>query len=143
VVLQRPIVEFVTGLRLEQEAKDDTEGIRKPALHLASLIDTHMMAMYALHGRVEVRSKRKRLDDGYGQNYERQTGAKSHDERSGRPSGSGRGYASGYCERFANCEQIQRRAYELFLARGGVHGNDWIDWFTAERELIGSHLRTE
>ena len=40
-------------------------------------------------------------------------------------------------------EQIQRRAYELFLARGGVHGNDWIDWFTAERELIGSHLRTE
>ncbi len=40
-------------------------------------------------------------------------------------------------------EQIQRRAYELFLARGGVHGNNWIDWFTAERELIGSHLRTE
>ena len=39
-------------------------------------------------------------------------------------------------------EQIQRRAYELFLARGGFHGNDWIDWFTAERELIGSHLRT-
>jgi hypothetical protein len=25
------------------------------------------------------------------------------------------------------------------LARDGVHGNDWIDWFTAERELIGSH----
>jgi hypothetical protein len=40
-------------------------------------------------------------------------------------------------------EEIQRRAYELFLARGGVHGNDWVDWFTAERELIGSHLRTE
>jgi NAD(P)-dependent dehydrogenase (short-subunit alcohol dehydrogenase family) len=40
-------------------------------------------------------------------------------------------------------ELIQRRAYELFLARGSVHGNDWIDWFTAERELIGSHLRTE
>jgi hypothetical protein len=40
-------------------------------------------------------------------------------------------------------EQIQRRAYELFLGRGGVHGNDWIDWFTAEKELIGSHLRTE
>ena len=40
-------------------------------------------------------------------------------------------------------EQIQRRAYELFLARGAVHGNDWIDWFTAERELSGSHMRIE
>jgi hypothetical protein len=32
-------------------------------------------------------------------------------------------------------EQIQRRAYELFMARGGTHGCDWADWFTAEQEL--------
>jgi len=38
-------------------------------------------------------------------------------------------------------EKIQRRAYELFLARGGGHSNDWIDWFTAEKELIGSQCR--
>ncbi|MGH7988196.1 MAG: DUF2934 domain-containing protein [Candidatus Binataceae bacterium] len=32
-------------------------------------------------------------------------------------------------------EQIQLRAYQLFLARGGVHGEDMNDWFAAEREL--------
>ena len=32
-------------------------------------------------------------------------------------------------------EDIQRRAYELFIARGGIHGNDQADWFQAEREL--------
>jgi hypothetical protein len=35
-------------------------------------------------------------------------------------------------------DQIQRRAYELFMARGGTHGCDWADWFTAERELTGT-----
>ena len=30
---------------------------------------------------------------------------------------------------------IAQRAYELFLARGGTHGNDIEDWLTAEREL--------
>ena len=35
-------------------------------------------------------------------------------------------------------EEIQRRAYELFVARGGIHGCDWADWFTAEQELIGT-----
>ena len=34
-------------------------------------------------------------------------------------------------------EQIQRRAYELYIARGGTHGCDWADWFTAEQELAG------
>jgi hypothetical protein len=33
-------------------------------------------------------------------------------------------------------EQIQRRAYELFVARGASDGCDWADWFTAEQELI-------
>jgi hypothetical protein len=35
-------------------------------------------------------------------------------------------------------EQIRFRAYEMFLARGGAHGDDWKDWFAAERELRGS-----
>jgi DUF2934 family protein len=32
-------------------------------------------------------------------------------------------------------EQISRRAYELFLARGGEHGHHDEDWSQAEREL--------
>ena len=32
-------------------------------------------------------------------------------------------------------EEIERRAYELFLARGEVRGYDQDDWFQAEREL--------
>lgn len=38
-------------------------------------------------------------------------------------------------------EQIQRRAYELFIARGAAHGGDWADWFTAEQELTASSSR--
>lgn len=34
-------------------------------------------------------------------------------------------------------EQIAARAYELFLARGGQHGDDWADWFRAEAEVLG------
>ena len=33
-------------------------------------------------------------------------------------------------------EAIARRAYELFLERGGEHGHDLEDWLQAERELI-------
>ncbi len=32
-------------------------------------------------------------------------------------------------------EAIAARAYALFLARGGVHGDDWADWLKAEAEL--------
>lgn len=32
-------------------------------------------------------------------------------------------------------EQIARRAYELYLARGGSHGRHEDDWLQAEREL--------
>jgi hypothetical protein len=35
-------------------------------------------------------------------------------------------------------EQIQRRAYELFEARGGTHGCDLDDWFSAEQELTAT-----
>ena len=35
----------------------------------------------------------------------------------------------------ATDSDIARRAYELYLARGGEHGHDVDDWLQAEREL--------
>jgi len=32
-------------------------------------------------------------------------------------------------------QAVAQRAYELFLARGGSHGDDVNDWLAAEREL--------
>ncbi|HEX9367531.1 MAG TPA: DUF2934 domain-containing protein [Vicinamibacterales bacterium] len=32
-------------------------------------------------------------------------------------------------------DRVSQRAYELFLARGGVDGQDFDDWLAAEREL--------
>jgi hypothetical protein len=32
-------------------------------------------------------------------------------------------------------EHIERRAYELYLARGCEDGQDWADWFAAEQQL--------
>jgi hypothetical protein len=32
-------------------------------------------------------------------------------------------------------EEIQARAYEIYLERGGADGNDMEDWIQAEREL--------
>jgi hypothetical protein len=32
-------------------------------------------------------------------------------------------------------EEIERRAYEIYLARGEVHGDDQDEWLQAEREL--------
>ena len=32
-------------------------------------------------------------------------------------------------------EEIARRAYEIYLARGGEHGHDVEDWQRAEAEL--------
>ncbi len=34
-------------------------------------------------------------------------------------------------------EEIARRAYLLFLERGGEHGHDVADWLQAEAELTG------
>ena len=36
---------------------------------------------------------------------------------------------------FPNREQIERRAYEIYLRRGGVDGSDVADWTMAEEEL--------
>ncbi len=35
-------------------------------------------------------------------------------------------------------DEIARRSYELFLARGGQAGHEVEDWLTAERELGSS-----
>jgi hypothetical protein len=37
-------------------------------------------------------------------------------------------------------EEIAERAYELFMARGGAHGNDVDDWLHAESELLRARL---
>jgi len=36
-------------------------------------------------------------------------------------------------------EQIAQRAHELWQQRKGEHGNDWSDWFRAEREISEWH----
>jgi len=36
----------------------------------------------------------------------------------------------------SSSEQVARRAYELFLARGAGHGRDLDDWLEAERQVI-------
>ena len=33
-------------------------------------------------------------------------------------------------------EEIRRRAYELYLERGGAPGDQHQDWLTAEREIL-------
>ncbi len=35
-------------------------------------------------------------------------------------------------------EEVARRAYELFLCRGGEHGHDQEDWLRAEREMASA-----
>jgi hypothetical protein len=32
--------------------------------------------------------------------------------------------------------EIAQRAYQLYLQRGGAHGNDVEDWLVAESELL-------
>ncbi len=35
-------------------------------------------------------------------------------------------------------QEVARRAYELFVSRGGEHGHDKEDWYQAEQELTRS-----
>lgn len=37
-------------------------------------------------------------------------------------------------------EQVRRRAYELFLQRGGFWGSPEQDWFQAEAEVRSRHV---
>lgn len=39
-------------------------------------------------------------------------------------------------------EEIQRRAYEIYEARGREDGNETDDWITAERELVERNSAT-
>jgi hypothetical protein len=36
-------------------------------------------------------------------------------------------------------EEVQQRAYEIHMERGGAHGQDIDDWLQAERELQAKH----
>lgn len=36
-------------------------------------------------------------------------------------------------------EEIQLRAYQIYLERGGAPGNELEDWMQAERELTGRY----
>jgi hypothetical protein len=40
----------------------------------------------------------------------------------------------------ARAEEIRRRAYEIYLERGGQPGGELSDWFQAERELESGTL---
>jgi hypothetical protein len=40
-------------------------------------------------------------------------------------------------------EEIERRAYEIFMARGAEPGHDLEDWLQAERELLDEIRRAE
>jgi hypothetical protein len=33
-------------------------------------------------------------------------------------------------------ENVRQKAYELYLQRGGIQGNDQEDWFRAEQEVL-------
>lgn len=51
--------------------------------------------------------------------------------RSSPPGASREGTASGV---FSH-DEVARRAYDLFVERGGEPGRDWEDWLRAEAEL--------
>jgi hypothetical protein len=36
-------------------------------------------------------------------------------------------------------EEIALRAYQIYLQRGGVPGNEFEDWVQAERQLLGEN----
>jgi Protein of unknown function (DUF2934) len=38
-------------------------------------------------------------------------------------------------------DAIARRAYEIYMGRGGADGHDLDDWLQAERELQGEPIR--
>jgi hypothetical protein len=38
-------------------------------------------------------------------------------------------------EKSPSNDEIERRAHEIYVERGGIHGRDLDDWLQAEREL--------
>ena len=45
-------------------------------------------------------------------------------------------------ERHPTREEIQLRAYQIYVERGGAQGNDLEDWLQAESELIEKYGKT-
>ncbi len=39
-------------------------------------------------------------------------------------------------------EEIEVRAFQIYVERGGAHGQDVEDWLQAERELLEKHGKT-
>ena len=39
-------------------------------------------------------------------------------------------------------EEIEFRAYQIYVERGGAHGQDEDDWLQAERELVEKYGKT-
>ena len=39
-------------------------------------------------------------------------------------------------------EEIELRAHQIYVERGGAHGQDVEDWTQAERELVEKHGKT-
>ena len=52
--------------------------------------------------------------------------------RPARDAGKGNGAPD---EHFNDADAVAKRAYELYLERGGQHGADLDDWLEAERQL--------
>jgi pimeloyl-CoA synthetase len=52
-----------------------------------------------------------------------------------------RRHVEGTEERFPTHDEIQKRAHELYLKRGGEHGQDIEDWLLAEGELRQEHVK--
>jgi len=46
--------------------------------------------------------------------------------------------ANGHADNFNGPDAVARRAYEIYLNRGGHHGADLDDWLEAERQLKSS-----
>jgi hypothetical protein len=46
-------------------------------------------------------------------------------------------------ERHPTGEEIELRAYQIYVERGGADGHDVDDWLQAERELVAKYQRTE
>ncbi|HET6204326.1 MAG TPA: DUF2934 domain-containing protein [Planctomycetota bacterium] len=60
-----------------------------------------------------------------------------------RTSRLGAGKATSTADSGPSHAAIARRAYEIFLSRGGGHGSDLEDWLRAERELAEERRRSE
>jgi hypothetical protein len=54
------------------------------------------------------------------------------------PSDAGAPLARTTARRAPTHDEIARRAYELFLQRGGQHGSHEQDWLRAESELLAN-----